>query len=268
MKPARHKWIHQTMQVPETQRMGRRTVAAFSAPYPAFSERNQDAMAYVQTAGPSKVLIVADGVGGLKGGDKASALVVTALHQTLRQASRAREVSAAVLEAVFSTQKQLRSRSEPSGTTVLIAEFRGSGLRCYHAGDSDLLILNRLGKVKFQTLCHSPTGYLQAAGALTQKKALLHPDRPYISNYLGAKDFFLQVGDWIQVSDSDRIVLGSDGLFDNLSAHQIARIAKADASAAQIAERLVLAARKKMDKAHLKKSTGGKADDLSLMVLR
>lgn len=263
MKARATYWIHQDMQKPAVMNIGAaRELASFSSPFPGFGNPNQDAMAAVHGAGGRLVLLLADGAGGMPDGDKASEFVVKSVSNSVRNANG--NADSAILQSVFRCQEKMCLGR--SGTTLTAAEIHKDKIRAFHCGDSELLLLDAKGRVRYRTTSHSPTGYLQAAGVLSSNDALRHPDRPFISNYLGADGFFLQVSPWLGFDRGDWLIVGSDGLFDNLTIGQIQSRVRKSKCASEVAAGLAQSSLKQMDKAHRRKGHG-KADDISLMVL-
>jgi len=262
-------WIHEKMrEVATLTASGRRGLACFSTPYSGFRGGNQDCMGFVQTSPGTEVLFVADGAGGMANGEKASALAVETLTRSLRK-NKSPDLSAAILSAVFKCQEQLTKWTPSTGTTLTIAEVKRNRVRVYHCGDSEMLLTTGEGEIQYQTVSHSPTGYLQAAGALSSRNALIHPERSFISNFLGAeKNFYLQVSPWLPFEKDACLILASDGLFDNLSLLQVQKIIQLNGMPEAIATVLVERATQQMDRAVQRLSRQGKADDLSLMILK
>jgi serine/threonine protein phosphatase PrpC len=77
-----------------------------------------------------------------------------------------------------------------------------------------------------QTLPHSPVGYAVEAGILDVRRALHHEDRHLVSNLLGAPDMRIDVGPRVRLRQRDTVVLGSDGLFDNLHVSEVVEIVR------------------------------------------
>jgi PPM family protein phosphatase len=269
MKKKSKLWIHEEMrEVTTLTASGRRGLACFSTPYSGFKGGNQDCMGFVQTSPGTEVLFVADGAGGMANGDKASALAVQTLTRSLRK-NKSPDLSAAILSAVFKCQEELMKWTPSTGTTLTIAEVKRNRVRVYHCGDSEMLLTTGEGEILYQTVSHSPTGYLQAAGALSSRNALIHPERSFISNFLGAeKNFYLQVSPWLPFQKDACLILASDGLFDNLSLVQVQKIIQLNGVPEAIATVLVERATQQMDRAVARLTRQGKADDLSLMILK
>src|SRR5690606_80385 len=76
------------------------------------------------------------------------------------------------------------------------------------------------------TVSHSPVGYALEAGVLTEQEAMLHDARHLVSNALGFDPLRVEVGAPMRLADRDTVVVGSDGLFDNLRIEEIVEIVR------------------------------------------
>jgi serine/threonine protein phosphatase PrpC len=98
----------------------------------------------------------------------------------------------------------------------VLVEIRDRVVRPYHVGDSAILLVGQRGKLKFQTIAHSPIGYAVEAGLIDEKDAIHHDQRHVISNVIGSSEMRIEIGPAIQMAARDTLVLASDGLLDNL----------------------------------------------------
>jgi len=132
-------------------------------------------------------------------------------------------------------------------------------------GDSMILVVGQRGKIKLQTVSHSPVGYAVESGLLDEAEAMHHEDRHLVSNMLGMTDMRIEVGSAIELAARDTLLLASDGLFDNLHVHEIVeRIRKGPL--AQVMQDLAAQCRGRMQAA-----TDGqpsKPDDLTFVAFR
>ncbi len=171
-------------------------------------------MAVWQVPGAGLVLAVADGLGGGPSGAAASALAIQALQMSL---SRTEEDSLRVriIDAFEEANRGIQALGVGAGTTMVVGHIEENVLRTYHVGDSAGIVVGQRGKVKLQTISHSPVGYGVAAGLIDPDEALQHDDRHFLSNYLGANDMHIQVGSRLVLDPFDTVLLASDGLLDN-----------------------------------------------------
>jgi serine/threonine protein phosphatase PrpC len=102
-----------------------------------------------------------------------------------------------------------------------VAEIAGATLRTYHVGDSAILVVGQRGKVKLQTVAHSPVGYAVESGLMGEQEAMHHDERHLISNAVGAADMRIEIGSPLRLAARDTVLLATDGLFDNLEIGEI-----------------------------------------------
>jgi len=215
-------WIARTLDRPETVDFagGRVVVYTAAAPYKDAANGNEDCVAAIGTGPGGGVLVVADGVGGLPDAVTASALTVTTLAQALAvdDAANLRE---RILDAVQRANRELLEGGSGSGSTLAVVELQGRTVRTYHVGDSMVLVTGQRGRIKFQTVPHSPTGYAVESGLLDESHALHHADRHLVSNIIGSTDMRIEMGPELKLAELDTLVVASDGLWDNLYVDEV-----------------------------------------------
>ena len=103
-------------------------------------------------------------------------------------------------------------RSPDGGTTLAAVEISGVSARPYHIGDSSILITGQKGKLKLNTVAHSPVGFAVEAGLLDVDEALHHAERHLVSNVLGLENMRIELGSPVDLAPRDSLVIASDGL--------------------------------------------------------
>jgi len=202
--------------------LNRGQVAIFSARSPDKESPNEDAAGVVPVDEQAAVLVVADGVGGSPAGQRASALAVEQMVAALREtAPDEPNLRAAVLDGIENANRAIGALGVGAASTLAVAEVWGETVRPYHVGDSMILLVGQRGKVKLQTLSHSPVGYAVESGMLDEAEAMHHEDRHVVSNLLGAPDMRIEIGSTIRLARYDTLVLATDGLLDNLHTEEI-----------------------------------------------
>jgi PPM family protein phosphatase len=202
--------------------VGNGEVAVYSRRSPSGGSPNEDAAILVSTGDEGAVLAVADGLGGAPAGDKASSIAVACLSEAVLAASRdAREIRAGILDGFDRANAEVLALGVGAGTTLTVAEVNGSSVRAYHVGDSFFLVTGNRGRVKAQTISHSPVGYGIESGLLDPEGAMHHVERHFVSNVIGSSDMHIEVGSPLALGPRDTIVIGSDGLSDNLHTEEI-----------------------------------------------
>lgn len=212
------------------------------------------------------VLAVADGVGGNPAGGSASSILVRCMRETLNaNEPESTAVRAAILDGIEEANRRILELAVGAGTTFAAAELLVDTLRPYHVGDSQILVVGQRGRVKLQTVSHSPVGYALEAGMLDDEEALHHDERHLVSNLVGSAEMRIEVGSPLALARRDTVLLGTDGLFDNLAFDEIVELIRAGP--------LIEAARKLAQKAgsRMERPAEGrpsKPDDLTFILYR
>lgn len=246
--------------------VGSGEVAVHSRRSPVKTTPNEDAAAVLATGDYGAVLAVADGLGGAPAGQQASSMAVECLVQSVRDAvSEGREVRAGILDGFERANEEVLRLGLGAGTTLTVAEIQGRSMRPYHVGDSFVLVTGNRGKLKMQTISHSPVGYGIESGLLDEHAAMHHEERHVISNVIGASDMRIDVGFPQELDQRDTLVLASDGLSDNLRTREIVDCVR-KGPLAKVASELAGRVRARME------GGGGedpsKPDDLTFLVFR
>jgi PPM family protein phosphatase len=166
-------------------------------------ERNEDRFL---TSPP--LYVVADGMGGHRGGEVAAAIAVdvlsrrdeTPLLERVRNANR----------AVFDRQAGDRSVAG-MGTTVTAAEIEGPSIRLAHVGDSRAYLL-RDGELRMLTEDHTLVQQMVEEGKITPAEAHDHPQRNILTRVVGVDPEVDVDEHTVQMRDGDRLLLCTDGL--------------------------------------------------------
>lgn len=254
------------MDEPALVAIGGGQAAFFSSRAPDAERPNEDAAALLPVDAGSCVLAVADGLGGAVGGARASEAAVRSLADALAPEARSGSMlRTAILNGFEAANGAVRELAVGAGTTLAVAEVQEDVVRPYHAGDSPILVVGQQGKVKLQTVDHSPVGFAVEAGLLDEEAALHHEDRHIISNFVGGANLRIEMGTALHLSARDTVCLASDGLADNLHVDEIVDCIRAG-SLAEAAEALASAARQRMLAPRAKAPS--KPDDLTFVLYR
>ena len=212
----------QEMADPAARVLGPGRAAVFSAKSPAKDTPNEDAAVLIPIDGRRCVLAVADGVGGQPSGGDAARVALRAVVKSL--AARNGDDSPlreAILDGIERANEAVCELKVGAATTLALAEVDAGTVRSYHAGDSGLMVVGQRGRIKLQTVDHSPVGYAVEAGILDEDEAIHHRDRHLVSNALGTDDMRVEVGSSLELAARDTLLIASDGLFDNLRTDEI-----------------------------------------------
>lgn len=258
--------LDQRMTGAETRRFAGGQAAVFSNMAPGKEGANEDGAALLMLDAVRGVLAVADGAGGLPSGARASAVALQGLRDAIAAVGDGdATLRGAILDGFEQANRAVLDLGVGAATTLAAVELNGPTVRPYHAGDSTILVTGQRGKRKMMTLAHSPVSYAVEAGAVSSREALHHDDLHVVSNIVGSSEMRIDVGPTLRLAPHDTLVLGTDGLFDNLHAHEIVDYVRKGALAAA-AQQLADSCMERM--AHPRADAPGKPDDLTFVLYR
>ncbi len=203
--------------------------------------------------------IVADGMGGHKAGDFASRFTVEHLVEKVKKSAE-RTPREILEEAITLVNRELFEVSESDeeyhgmGTTIVAATIVNGHLYIANVGDSRLYLLEK--HLRQITVDHSLVEEMVLAGDLDERRARIHPDKNIITRAIGVDeevriDFFAE-----DVSETELILMCTDGLTNMLDDEGIERVLRLGLDAQLTAELLV-------ENANL---SGGK-DNISVLLI-
>ncbi len=184
-------------------------------------EVNEDRGSYLLHNGAG-CWVVADGLGGMGGGEIASQLASDAVLAGFRASGRvASEVLSAALQAanqaVCANQQGEQRLSAMRSTAVVLLADAGQA-QWAHIGDSRLYHF-RDGRVAAQTLDHSVPQMLASAGEIHPNEIRFHEDRNRLLQSLGARDGcrpeILKMP--VVLEAGDAFLLASDGFWEHVT---------------------------------------------------
>ncbi|MCB9643595.1 MAG: Stp1/IreP family PP2C-type Ser/Thr phosphatase [Myxococcales bacterium] len=165
------------------------------------------------------VLIVADGMGGYRGGALASHLVVEAIEEYFRDA-RVETPPKAMRQAICLANERIYLRGQQEeelsrmGSTCVLAMVREGLTYLAHVGDSRIYLLRKGGKLQQLTRDHTVVQHFVDVGLLSPEEADGHPDSHILSRALGPRAHVEpELSEFaLRLRPGDRILLCSDGL--------------------------------------------------------
>ncbi|MCK9479656.1 MAG: Stp1/IreP family PP2C-type Ser/Thr phosphatase [Firmicutes bacterium] len=174
--------------------------------------------------------IVADGMGGHKGGETASRCAIEIIKTNLAQ--QAFGVDSLLKGAIADANKALYNMSinDPSlegmGTTAVLCYFEGAVAYVAHVGDSRAYHLTELG-LRQLTNDHSIVQQLIESGTITPKEAKTHPQKNLITRAIGTESTIDVDVCTVNIKEGDYILLCTDGLTSFVSDSEIEAVVKA-----------------------------------------
>lgn len=234
---------------------------------PAKETPNEDAAAVIPVDGQCGLLVVADGLGGVRSGDMASRFAVESLRDAVTDIDPGDEflLRAAIVNGIEEANRRIMDTGIGAATTLAVLEVNGRHVRPYHVGDSTIVVVGGRGKVKWQTVSHSPVGFAVEAGILDEEEAMHHEDRHIVSNVVGSAEMRIEIGPEVRLASRDTVILASDGLLDNLTVDEIvARVRKGPLHEA--VSRLAVDSRRRMTRPE--EGQPSKPDDTTIVAFR
>ena len=196
-------------------------------------ENNEDSVTVDE---PTRLAVLADGMGGYNAGEIASGMATTfiksELGRWLSQAGRhanSREVRRAMEICVDNANRSIfnAANSNPQysgmGTTLVLGVFQEGRLMLGHIGDSRCY---RLRGTEFQQITkdHSLLQEQMDAGLITAEQAATSSNKNLVTRALGVEDAVLLEVNEHKVEPGDIYLMCSDGLSDMVDDGGIARI--------------------------------------------
>ena len=187
------------------------------------------------------LVAVADGMGGHRAGEVASATALEALRAAVASGQPLRDAIEGANDAVL--EKSVSDQEFHGMGTTLTAGILGSDgyLVVGHVGDSRAYLV-RDGELTQITDDHSLVEEMVRGGELTREQADVHPRRSVITRALGI-DPEVEVDEYpIELQPGDRILFCSDGLTTMVRPDEIASILSREPDPKRAAQLLVDAA--------------------------
>jgi protein phosphatase len=202
---------------------------------------------------------VADGMGGAKAGEVASAVAVEAVESARDSGEPVEAQLAGMVRDANRRIYQLAVADESRrgmGTTLTVAKVHDGEISLAHVGDSRAYRL-RDGELQQLTRDHSLVAELERSGQITAEAAEHHPQRSIITRALGPEpdvevDTYTLAG-----REGDVFLICSDGLTSMISDDEVGSILRSASTLDEAADALVRAANQ----------SGGK-DNITVILFR
>lgn len=194
---------------------------AFAVSEPAsHCSRNEDSFLVDSDVG---AFVVADGVGGMPGGETASCVAASAFVDELRRLEPAERVGEGALRgAVDAANAAVRSISaaDPTlqglATTLSAAVFQGARGKLVHVGDSRIYRVTP-SRLEQLTRDHTLVAELVSKGELDPADVASHPLRHVLTRAVGARPAVDPQLDDVTLAPKEALILATDGLAKALS---------------------------------------------------
>lgn len=200
-------------------------------------QTNEDATVSAINAFGDILLAVADGMGGRNKGDYASQTICKFLSDKFK-----------LLEKKFTSEKQVekwlykninavnrtlyeKSKSNPEfsgmGSTLSLVLLTKNILMTAQVGDSRIYSIDGNNKLVQLSVDQSYVQYLEHANKINESEAKSHPERHKITNAIGIR-YDCNVDFKFYKYTGQRILLCSDGVYNNVSNNEISSILKSN----------------------------------------
>lgn len=218
---------HAAMSEPACSKLATGQIALFSTAAPDKDGANEDAILVVEIDERRGVIALADGVGGHPGGENAADRALSSVSGALDLAN-AEEASLrpAILDGFEAANHAVLGLGTGAATTLIVVEITGPSVRVYHVGDGAAMVVGQRGRLKLQTVQHSPVGYAVESGLLDEDEALHHEERHLVSNLVGDREMRVEMGSPLRLAPRDTLIVASDGVFDNLEIDEIVAVTR------------------------------------------
>jgi serine/threonine protein phosphatase PrpC len=172
----------------------------------------------------SKLVAVADGMGGHAGGEVASTIAISALNSKHINEDSLLTVTKEIDITIVS-----RSKSQPNlvgmGTTLTALHIKNDSVQLLHVGDSRCYAFTG-GKLNQLSQDHTVMQELIDQGRITPDEVMNHPQRSLLTQALMGDSGIEPVVQVYPIKLGDQFLLCSDGLTSVLSDFEISKIIK------------------------------------------
>jgi protein phosphatase len=213
------------------------------------------------------LFIVADGMGGITGGEVASALAVSVVSEHLRDrivaAASSEGVLAALKGALIEADAEIKERTRRQtelsgmGTTIILALVQGKSVSIAHVGDSRGYLV-RGDSIRRLTEDHTVVAQIVRSGMITDDEARTHKLKHVLSQALGSSPSPVPGLQTLRLQKGDVVILCTDGVTDMVEDEELARIVRECGDDVDLACRQIVA----------RANENGGRDNITLVMIR
>jgi PPM family protein phosphatase len=199
------------------------------------------------------MFVVADGMGGHKDGEHASAVTVQTLaHFVVEQiilpqlesrdlTSDLKTIPEVLSEAMEAANEAVQTHVPNGGTTATCAVIRGDLAYIAHVGDTRAYLITD-GHMELVTRDHSLVRRLQELGQLTDEEAEVHPQRNVLYRAIGQGDSLEVDAATRRLPPAARLLICSDGLWSVIGEDRISAVLTSCSDPQEACDRLIVEA--------------------------
>jgi len=195
---------------------------------------NEDYFGYYHIA-DIDVFVIADGMGGHRGGKVASKIGVDTIREYFETHAKGNTpIESLIDESLSTANRMIRDYASANpecfgmGATAALLVIKGDTAYFRHLGDCRIYLI-RDNRIRRLTKDHTLVQKMLDDGIITYAESLMHPERNIVNKALGGR-FYLEFDEPVnnlKLINNDRLLMCSDGLFDSMSDEEIFEIARA-----------------------------------------
>lgn len=178
---------------------------------------NEDVL-FLSGSGTSFCLGVCDGAGGHPLGQKAA---LSASEEIIKRTYKSDFKNLNFLDVIESANEKILDLKAGARSTLAMLSIENDFLRLFNVGDSEVVYWNSVGREIYSNIPHSLVGYSVEAGLIDQKDSLDQPNRHIVTNLMGDAAIKIDATTKMELKVGHTIIIGSDGVFDNLTHEEI-----------------------------------------------
>lgn len=208
---------------------------------------NEDSVGIFKNKNGDLLVVVADGMGGHRAGDVASAMTVDYLKEywedtqailSADDAEKWMEEHIKKINTILFEHGSKNADCKGMGTTIEASICTNHFITIGHIGDSRSYVLNSSG-FKQITEDHSLVNELVRSGQITKEDAEHHPRKNVLIRALGTEEMIEVDTKTMILEENDILLLCSDGLSNKVSEREIHDILEEDSTLNEKATKLV-----------------------------
>ena len=203
---------------------------------------NEDRVVALNNSHGDVLLVVCDGMGGVKKGDFAATIAINTISDAFKDKKSSFKTKAGSIywlsNVIRKANKSIYSESEKNdaykgmGTTMTAVLLVSDFMVVAQVGDSRCYTIDNTNHIYQMTQDQTYVAYLLRTGAITEEEMLTHPKRHILMNALGVyPSLELDVKSYPYCGEN--LLLCSDGLYNNVQISEIESVMLSEDSVEQ-----------------------------------
>lgn len=215
---------------------------------------NEDSAAVFTLSEGITLAVIADGMGGHRGGDFASSTAIKVIGEEFMklkttQFSEQEDWAEWLKETILYVNRMLFNQANENealkgmGTTLEAVLIRGRSCLGLHIGDSRVYAIQK-EEIRQVTTDHSYVNILVDSGEITEQEAEVHPQRNWIMKALGSERSIDPDCYAMELDEGAYLLLCTDGLSNKVDDPTIQKIVFSESTLRETAQELIDTANK------------------------